>query len=183
MAPTATASARRAPAKPRSSAPRRPPLRLFEPAPRRRQSIRSARRPAVWASSLLIVGSLLAVVVGDALLTEGQVRLSSVQAEVASAAAAQKLLQVSVAQKTAPPVVVGLAESQGLVAPTQVVYLPQVPLNVPLPPPRTTPLPAPTAAPSSSRPGGSSVSPSPPSSPSASPTPSPSTASTASTSR
>ncbi len=137
----------------------------------------------MWASSLLIVGSLLAVVVGDALLTEGQVRLSSVQAQVASAAAAQKLLQVSVAQKTAPPIVVGLAESQGLVAPTQVVYLPQVPLNVRLPAPQTTPLPPPAAVPSSSRPPTSSVSPpptsSPSSSPSSSPTPSPSTVSTA----
>jgi hypothetical protein len=92
---------------------------------------------------LVIVGSLLAVVAGDALLTQGQVRLSAVQAQVASAVAAEKSLQVSVAQKTAPPIVVGQAESQGMVAATQVVYLPEVPLGIPLPAPHTTPLPAP----------------------------------------
>ncbi len=115
----------------------------------------------MWLSGLLIVGSLLAVVVGDALLAEGQVRLSTVQSQVASAVAAEKSLQVSDAQKAAPPVVVGQAEAEGLVAPTQVVYLPQVPLDVPLPVPQTTLLPAPAAASSgagqSSRAGQSSA--------------------------
>jgi hypothetical protein len=86
------------------------------------------------------------VVLGDALLTEGQVRLSVVQAKVASAVATEKSLQASVAEKAAPPVVVGQAEGQGLVAPTQVVDLPQVPLNVPLPAPHTTPLPGAAAS-------------------------------------
>lgn len=143
MAPTATASARRAPAaRPRPATRREPPLRLFEPAPRRRTQPRATRRPAVWAAGLLVVGSLLAVVVGDALVTQGQVRLSSLQSQVASATATQKSLQATVAQKTAPPVVVGQAEREGMVAPTQVVYLPEVPLDVPLPAPQTTPLPA-----------------------------------------
>ncbi len=118
----------------------------------------------MWLSGLLIVGSLLAVVVGDALLAAGQVRLSAVQAQVASAVAAEKSLQVSDAQKAAPPVVVGQAEAQGLVAPTQVVYLPRVPLDVPLPVPQTTPQPAPASAPSTSSPAaGSAPAPSAPS--------------------
>lgn len=143
MAPSATASARRAPtARPRPSPLRRPPLRLFEPVRRRRPAPRPGRRPTIWASGLLIVGSLLAVVVGDALMAEGQVRLSSLQGQVAAAVVSEKAHQVALAQKTAPPVVVGQAESQGMVAPTQVVYLPRVPLTVPLPVPRTTPLPA-----------------------------------------
>ncbi len=96
----------------------------------------------MWLSALLVVGSLLAVVIGDALLAEGQVRLSSVQDRVAAASAAEKALQASVAEKAAPPVVVGQAEGEGLVAPTQVVYLPRVPLDVPLPAPRTTTGPA-----------------------------------------
>ena len=54
--------------------------------------------------------------------------------------AIQKGLQVEVAGKAAPPVVVQKAKSQGLVASPQVVYLPQVPLNVPLPVPQTAPL-------------------------------------------
>lgn len=91
---------------------------------------------------MLVVGSLLTVVVGDALVTEGQVRLSSEQGQLAAALSTQKSLQVEVAEKSAPPVVVSQAESQGLIAPTTVDYLPQVPLNVPLPPPQTAPLPA-----------------------------------------
>jgi hypothetical protein len=168
MAPPAIATARRAPTRsaPRGypSAPRRPPLQVFEPTRRRRPDPR-VRRSTIWLSGLLIVGSLLAVVVGDALVTEGQVRLSDVQAQVASAVAAGKSLQVSVAGKAAPPVVVGQAEAEGLVAPTQVVYLPQVPLDVPLPVPQTTPASAPAGAspPSSSGPA--------PASPSAAPVP------------
>jgi hypothetical protein len=89
----------------------------------------------MWLSGLLIVGSLLAVVVGDAFVTQGQVRLSTTQRALAAAVATQKTLQVAVAWKAAPPVVVSQARSQGLVAADQVVDLPQVPLNVPLPPP------------------------------------------------
>ncbi len=99
----------------------------------------------MWVSGLLVVGSLLAVVLGDALVTEGQVRLSSTQAQLATVVAAQKGYQVEVAQKAAPPVVVAQAKAGGLV-PSQVVdYLPQVPLDVPLPVPQTAPLPGQTA--------------------------------------
>jgi hypothetical protein len=91
----------------------------------------------MWLSGLVVVGCLLAVVVGDTMLAQGQVRLSVLQHEVAAAVAVQKASQVSVAEKSAPPVVVSQAEAQGLVAPSQVVYLPQVPLNVPLSIPQT----------------------------------------------
>jgi hypothetical protein len=94
----------------------------------------------------------LAVVVGDTLLAQGQVRLTALQAEVAAATTTQKAEQVAVANKAAPPVVVSQAKAQGLVIPTQVVSLPQVPLNVRLPVPQTTagtnrpaPAPSPTA--------------------------------------
>jgi hypothetical protein len=123
--------------RPDGGAQRRPPLRLFEPAPRRRPGRPKLRRSTMWLSGLLVIGSLLAVVAGDTMLEEGQVRLSTTQHQVASATAIEKSLQVAVAEKAAPPVVVSQAESQGLVAPTQVVYLPHVPLNVPLPVPQT----------------------------------------------
>jgi hypothetical protein len=97
----------------------------------------------MWMSVLLVVGSLLAVVVGDAMITGGQVSLTTTQSQVDAAATAQKTYQVAVAQMAAPPVVVAQAESQGLVAPTTVVDLPQVPLNVPLPVPQTAAPPAP----------------------------------------
>jgi hypothetical protein len=91
----------------------------------------------MWVSGALIVASLLSVVVGDAMIAQGQVRLASTQNEVSAAITAQKTYQVAVAQKAAPPVVVAEAESQGLVAPSTVVDLPQVPLDVPLPVPNT----------------------------------------------
>ena len=147
MAPSATAAARRSTARaqprPAPSGPKRPPLRIFEPAPRRRPGIRLVRRPTVWISGILVVGSLLAVVAGDAMVTEGQIRLSTTQAEVAAAVTAQKALQSTVAEMSAPTRVVYQAETQlGMVAPGQVVDLPEVPLNVPLPAPQTAPPPA-----------------------------------------
>ncbi|HEX3982008.1 MAG TPA: hypothetical protein VHW93_12310 [Acidimicrobiales bacterium] len=93
----------------------------------------------MWASGLLIVGSLLAVVVGDAQVAQGQVHLSAMQQELASAVATQKSLQSDVAWKAAPPLVVSQAEGEGLVAATQVVYLPEVSLRVPLPAPHLVP--------------------------------------------
>ncbi|MGO8873314.1 MAG: hypothetical protein ACLQPH_18290 [Acidimicrobiales bacterium] len=143
MAPPAAATARRTATRsdprPAPSGPRRPPLRLFEPAPRRQPSRRGIGRSSMWLSCLLVVGSLFAVVVSDAFVAEGQVRLSATQGQVAAATAAQKALQVAVAEKAAPPVVVSQAKRDGMVIPDQVVYLPQVPLDVPLPAPHTTP--------------------------------------------
>lgn len=150
MAPPADATVRRAWSRANTSpdpqGTRRPHLRLFEPAPRRRTGPRVVRRSAMWASGLLIVGSLLAVVVGDALVAQGQVSLSSTQQALAAAVTTQKALQTDVAGKAAPPVVVSQAESEGLVAATQVVYLPQVSLRVPLPVPTLAPEAAPSSA-------------------------------------
>jgi hypothetical protein len=103
----------------------------------------------MWLSVLLVVGSLLAVVVGDSMVTQGQVGLSNIQSQLAAATAAQKRDQVAVAQKAAPPVVVSQAEAQGMQPASKVDYLPQVPLNVPLAVPQTAPLPgqSTTAAP------------------------------------
>ncbi len=90
------------------------------------------------ASGALVVGSLLAVVVGDAMVTQGQVRVSSLQSEVSAAEASQKAAQVTVAQLAAPTRVVAQGIRLGLTAPAKVVDLPQVPLDVPLPAPRST---------------------------------------------
>lgn len=145
MAPPAGSAARRssqrAQPRPALPTPKRPPLRIFEPAPRRKSGFRLVRHPTMWLSGILVVGSLLAVVAGDDVVTQGQIRLSSTQGQVASAVAAQKAHQVAVAQLAAPPRVVALAKSQGMVATGQVTDLPQVPLNVPLPVPQTAPLP------------------------------------------
>ena len=144
MAPPSTGAARRAAApQPRPSV-RRPPLRVFQPEPRRRTRRGHIRRAPVWLAVSLIVGSLLAVVVGDTLVAQDQVRLSRLQSAIGSAQAAQKTMQTEVAQLAAPDRVVQQGIALGLTAPAQVVNLPEVPLNVALPVPNTTPV-APSA--------------------------------------
>ena len=143
MAPPATATARRATAapQPRPST-RRPALRVFEPLPRRTSRRHLSRRGHLWLATVLVVGSLLAVVVGDTMVAQGQVRLADLQSKIASQQAIQKAAQTEVAQLAAPERVVAQGILLGLTAPAQVVDLPQVPLNVPLPVPDTTPLPS-----------------------------------------
>ena len=134
MAPPASSAARR-PAVRNAPAPRRPPLRLFESAPRARH--RSRRRPTMLIASVLIVGSLLSVVVADDVVAQGQIRLANTQRLAAVALIQQKQLQVAVAQLSAPQIVVIKARQLGMVSPTQFVDLPSVPLNVALSVPNT----------------------------------------------
>jgi len=148
MAPPSTATARRAPAAPQSRpATRRPPLRIFQPEPRRGARKGRAARAHVWMAVALVVGSLLFVVVGDAMVAQDQVRLSNLQGAIASAQATQKSMQTEVAQLAAPDRVVAQGIALGLTAPAQVVNLPQVPLDVPLPVPQTSSAPTPATSP------------------------------------
>ena len=138
MAPPASATARRAAVAPQPRpASRRPPLRIFEPEPRRSTRRGRSRRTHVWLAVVLVVGSLLAVVVGDALVAQGQVRMADVQLAIAAAQASQKSMQTQVANEAAPDRVVAEGIALGLTAPPTVRDLPQVPLDVPLPVPQT----------------------------------------------
>jgi hypothetical protein len=138
MAPPAAATARRATVapQPRPSG-RRPPLRIFEPEPRRSTRRGRSRRAHVWLAVAMVVGSLLAVVVGDALVAQGQVRMADVQLAITAGQATQKSMQTDVAQLAAPDRVVAQGIALGLKAPANVGDLPQVPLDVPLPVPQT----------------------------------------------
>ena len=86
-----------------------------------------------------MVASLLAVVVGDAMVAQGQVRMADTQTAIAAAQASQKSMQVEVAELAAPDRVVaeGLAERPGRTG--SVGDLPYVPLDVPLPAPHDAP--------------------------------------------
>jgi hypothetical protein len=88
----------------------------------------------------LIVGSLLAVVIGDAMVAQGQVALSNVQAQVAAATAVQKAGEVDVSFLAAPARVVSVGLHLGLTPAPTVAQLPAVPLSVPLPAPDTAPV-------------------------------------------
>ncbi len=138
--PPAAAPARVAPGARTAPAPRRPALRLFDPRARARRRARHNR--AVWLAATLVVGSLLSVVVGDDLVAQTQLRLAAVQQQVAAATTAEHGLQVSVSLLGAPEVVISTAEHRLHLAPaSQVVDVPEVPLDKPLPPPQTAPLP------------------------------------------
>lgn len=138
MVPPASSTARRPSPRiaPRPATPRRPPLRIFEPLPRSRRS--AGNRTTVLAAGALVVGSLLAVVVADDMVAQDQVRLANAQRQIVAATTDHNQLQVSVAERSAPPVVVTQAEHQlGMVTVSKVVDLPYVPLGVVLPEPQT----------------------------------------------
>jgi cell division protein FtsB len=155
MAPasgSASAAARRGSAAPDwrrgSAAPdprpasRKPPLRVLSPAPRSKP--RRGNRVLLLVSALLVVGSLMAVVVADDVVAQGQVQLSAVQQQVDSLTNTHRELQTGVSVQRAPQMVVNLAENQlGMVSPGQITDLPQVSLSSPLPVPQTAPIPAP----------------------------------------
>jgi hypothetical protein len=86
-----------------------------------------------------VVASLLVVVIGDAMVAQGQVRISHIQMAIAADQASQKSTQVEVAELAAPDRVVAQGIADGQVANGSVTNLPQVPLDVPLPAPQTAP--------------------------------------------
>ncbi|HEY4928767.1 MAG TPA: hypothetical protein VIH95_06410 [Acidimicrobiales bacterium] len=138
--PPAPATARRATAAPQARpTTRRPPLRVFQPEPRRSSRRGLSRRGHLWLAVALVVGSLLVVVIGDTLVAQGQVRMAAIQTSIGNQLTAQKAAQTEVAKLAAPDRVVAQGILLGLTAPAKVVDLPEVPLNVPLPVPDTSP--------------------------------------------
>ncbi len=103
----------------------------------------------------MIVVALLAVVVAQALLANGQVRMSTLQHQLSLEQSAHRQAELAVSQLETPSRIVGAALSQGMTHPV-VTELPYVSLSVPLPTPKVTP--APAAPPSSSTGGGAGTS-------------------------
>jgi len=138
-----------------ASAPRRAarrPLRLV--ATRRRASSRTkflagrqTRVLHILAVSL-VVGTLLAVVVAQAVLANGQVKLASLQHQLALEQSLHRQGELAVSQLETPSRIVGSASTQlHMVRPAGVTELPYVSLSVPLPTPKVTPGAAASAAP------------------------------------
>jgi hypothetical protein len=95
----------------------------------------------------VVVAALLAVVVAQALLANGQVRLSALQHQLSLEQAAHRQSELSVAELETPARIVGAATSQlHMVRPANVVELPYVSLQTPLPTPKVTAAPAAPAA-------------------------------------
>ncbi|MGD0746231.1 MAG: hypothetical protein ABSB68_00295 [Acidimicrobiales bacterium] len=94
----------------------------------------------------IVVAALLAVVVAQALLATGQVRMSTLQHELTLEQAAHRQAELAVAQLETPARIVAAATGEGMIRPANVVELPYVSLSVPLPTPKVTPAPAPAPA-------------------------------------
>jgi Tfp pilus assembly protein PilX len=158
MAPPSAASAQqstRRHAGADASAPRRSalraPLRLV--ATRRRvgtpTTVRAGRQGRVLyiLAVSLVVGTLLAVVVAQAILANGQVTLSGLQHQLALEQSLHRQGELAVSQLETPSRIVGSASTQlHMVRPAGVTELPYVSLSVPLPTPKVTPGPTATAA-------------------------------------
>ena len=92
----------------------------------------------------MVVAALLAVVVGQAILASGQVRLSALQHRLTMEQSAHRQAELAVSQLETPARIVEAASGQlHMVRPAGVVELPYVSLSVPLPTPKVTPAPAP----------------------------------------
>lgn len=76
-----------------------------------------------------LVASLLAVGAARAYLVENQVRLARVETELSSAASRQHELELRVAELDKPSRIISSAEKDGMVQPSKVQDLPEVPLG------------------------------------------------------
>ncbi len=85
----------------------------------------------------LVIGSLMSVVVADAVVDQGQVRLSGIDAQITAAQAEHGRLELSIAEQSAPTRVVAVATQLGMAPAGGISELPQVSLGVPLPVPTT----------------------------------------------
>ena len=99
-------------------------------------------------SLAMVGGSLLSVVIGHAVLAQGQVRLSGVQAALAAEQAVHRQEVLGAAKLETPSRIVAQARQQGMAPPTNTHQLPRVPLDQPLGAPHVAPSTT-TTAPSS----------------------------------
>jgi hypothetical protein len=111
----------------------------------------------------LVVVALLAVVVGQAFLANGQVRLAGLQHQLSLEQSAHRQAELADAKLETPTRIVAYATTKlGMVATPSVIETPYVSLSVPLPTPKVTPAPAPppptTSAAGTGAPSGSSTS-------------------------
>jgi hypothetical protein len=102
-------------------------------------------------SVLMVVGSLLVVVVGQAMLANGQVRMAAIQHQLGLEQAANRQNEIAVQELEMPSRIVAAAQNLlHMVHPSTVTELPYVSLTTPLPTPKITAAPAPSATSSTS---------------------------------
>jgi cell division protein FtsL len=117
---------------------RRPPLRVVPS--RRRGGLRS--RIVRYLPAIMVVLALLVVVVGQAILADGQVRMTGLEQQLQAAQAQHSAQEQKVSNLETPSRIVRDATAGGkMTRPTHVTQLPYVPLNIPLATPTVTPAP------------------------------------------
>ena len=134
---SSTATARRAPAPRRTSAPRqrKPRLKVIS-GPQRQKGRRHL--PEIIAAAIVCL-SLLAIVVGHSMLAQGQLRMGKISAAVAQEEAINRVTVLNVAALETPARISQEAGALHLVQPTTILQLPSVSLETPLPPLQITP--------------------------------------------
>jgi hypothetical protein len=90
----------------------------------------------------MVVAALLAVVVGQALLANGQVKMAALQHQLTLEQSSHRQAELAVAQLETPSRIVAAAQGQLHMVAAGPIELPYVSLSVPLPTPKVTPAPA-----------------------------------------
>jgi hypothetical protein len=140
MTPSSTGAVRRVASsrvagEPGRAPAKRTPLRVV-PA-RRRDGARS--RFVTYLPAIMVVLALLVIVVGQAVLASGQVRMAGLDQQLAAAQAQHGQQEESVSKLETPTRIVRDATANGMTVPSHVTQLPYVPLNIPLATPNVTP--------------------------------------------
>ncbi len=141
MAPSTTTAARpvassRVGSEPARQPSRRPPLHVVPS--RRRDGVRS--RIVRYLPAIMVVLALLVVVVGQAVLADGQVRMAGLDQQLQAAQARHSAQEERVSKLETPSRIVSDATANGkMTRPSHVTQLPYVPLNTPLATPNVTP--------------------------------------------
>jgi len=86
-----------------------------------------------FVAAAIVISGLFTAVVGHALLAEGQVRLGKLQTQATAIQATNRSTVLKVSSLETPERIAQAAGTLHLVQPSDVIQLPSVPLNVPLP--------------------------------------------------
>ena len=114
----------------------RPPLQVV---PSRRRD-RARSRLVKYLPVVMVVVALLIVVGGQAMLANGQVRMTRLDHQLQIAQSEHRQQELDVTKLETPSRIVGSATAQlHMVHPSHVTQLPSVSLQKPLPPPTVTP--------------------------------------------
>jgi cell division protein FtsL len=98
---------------------------------------------AILLAVSLVVGALLVVVAGHALLADGQVRMAAIQHQLTLEQSTHRQAELQVSQLETPSRIVSAAlGTLHMVHPPAVIQIPYVRLTSPLATPKVTPAPA-----------------------------------------